>query len=267
VIELPAGVVRADGAPVSEIEATALAVLALAGVPNAPRAALGSAVLGAYSPASGWGDGRANLVCMQAVLELFRDPLPARIAITLRIDGKPVATGTLQRERARDPLTLHAVDVGAAGAHRWQVVAEPAVPGLGFSLALTRWVAWPPAPSGGVELAVTPPVRAALGVPASLAVQAQAPAAEPLSIDLQLPAGVQADRASLEELVEYRKLVRFEIDAASLRLWPQPLSAGEVFAASVKVIPTLRGQLQSGRSALTVAGTTVEVPPARWTID
>ena len=51
---------------------TALAVLALSGVKDAPLADLGTTLLGGYSIQLGWGDGRANLVAMQAVLSLFQ---------------------------------------------------------------------------------------------------------------------------------------------------------------------------------------------------
>ncbi|MBS1122346.1 MAG: hypothetical protein H6Q90_4574, partial [Deltaproteobacteria bacterium] len=55
------GVVRADGSVPSRAEATALAVLALAGDPKAPVADLGTTLLGSYTPVYGWGDGGANL--------------------------------------------------------------------------------------------------------------------------------------------------------------------------------------------------------------
>ncbi|MBW2735688.1 MAG: hypothetical protein JRH20_25160, partial [Deltaproteobacteria bacterium] len=97
-IKVPKGVVRADGSPPSTLEATALAILALEGVKGAPLADLGATLLAGYSPALGWGDGRANLVCMKAVLKVFREPLPGKIHIVLERGGEKVAEGSLQKE-------------------------------------------------------------------------------------------------------------------------------------------------------------------------
>ena len=65
------------------MEATALAILALDDAPAELLADLGAAVLAGYSPSAGWGDGRANLTCIQAVLQLFNEPVPDHVAIVL----------------------------------------------------------------------------------------------------------------------------------------------------------------------------------------
>src|SRR5690606_5042921 len=79
------GIVRADGLRPGVVEASALAVLALEGDPEAKDIIpeLAATVLAGYSPARGWGDGRANLVALEAVTRLFADPIPEGVAITL----------------------------------------------------------------------------------------------------------------------------------------------------------------------------------------
>src|SRR5207248_4731095 len=63
-VEVPAGVVRPDGATPDRAEVTALAILALGQGPQpAARLDLGAFLLSGYSPARGWGDGRSNFVC------------------------------------------------------------------------------------------------------------------------------------------------------------------------------------------------------------
>ena len=118
-LEVGEGVVRADGSAPTRAEATALAVLALDGDPKAPVADLGGTLLGTYSPDHGWGDGRANLVCMQAVLALFKTPVPEGVKITLLMDGKPITEGTLDRDSIKEVLALEAPAPGIAGEHEW----------------------------------------------------------------------------------------------------------------------------------------------------
>ncbi|MCK5800142.1 MAG: hypothetical protein KAI47_23290, partial [Deltaproteobacteria bacterium] len=150
IIALPRYVVRADGHRPSTVEATALAALALIDVPKAPVTDLGAAILSGYAPGRGWGDGRANLVCMKAALKLFRNPLPPKVTITLRHDGQEVATRALDSKHLRDVVTLAAPARGH-GTQRWTILADPAVPGLGFSMTLTDRVPWKKTKAGGIE--------------------------------------------------------------------------------------------------------------------
>lgn len=267
-LEVPAGIVRADGRAPQRAEATALAVLALLGDPKAPLADLGGTLLGAYSPERGWGDGRANLACMQAVLELFKTPVPEGVKITLLLDGAPVTQGTLDREALREVLALEAQAPGIAGAHEWKVVAEPAVPGLGFALALHGWVPWQKQPTtGGLEMTVTPsPVVAEVGKPITLALAAIAPSGTGLEIVQALPAGVQVDTPSLQALVDAGTITSFEVADGKLELSIPALEPGQTFGAAYKVIPTLAGTLRSAASTITARGTRYFVPPAAWIV-
>lgn len=265
------GVVRADGAAPGRAEATALAVLALEGDPQAAplRADLGATLLGAYAPARGWGDGRANLACMQAVLALFQAPLPASVTITLSLDGRQVASGTFDREKLRDVLVLEGlVGGGGAGAGAWRVAAEPAVPGLGYALALHSYVPWAQAPvRAGLELSVPAAVTAAAGRPTELTLSAIAPSGAELHVTHALPAGVQPDRPSLEALVTAGTVARFEVADGRVELYIDALDPGEVFTAKYRVIPTFAGRLQSGPSRIHMGGGyEAHAPPTKWTI-
>lgn len=270
-LAVPKGVVRTDGERPSEAEAAALAVLALGDDGKKSLLAdLGATVLAGYSPARGWGDGRANLVCMRAVLELFREPIPDNIQITLQRAGKTVAERALARSHVRDVLVLQAAagDPGSDDEQRWRIAAKPAVPGLGFSLALTDRVPWNEkrAAKGGVELSVVPPKAAAVGKPATLAVRAVAPSGKPLRVELELPAGVQLDRAQLDKLVRDERLAGYRLTDESLQLRAAALEPGKLLALALRVIPTLAGTVHSGPSSLRVATATIWDPPSSWTI-
>ena len=261
------GVVRADGTTPSIAEATALAVLALHGDASAPLADLGATLLGSYSPIHGWGDGRANLLCMQAVVELFKSPVPADVKITLTMDGKPVAEGTLDRAKLREVLALEAPAPGLAGSHTWAITAEPPVAGLGFSLALHSWVPWPKQTvQQGLELALPEALTGAVGKPIDVAVTAIAPAGMPLHIQQSLPAGVQIDTPSLQALVEAGTITRFAAADGKLDLHVAPLTPGQTFAAKYRVVPTLAGKLKSAASTIRSGAHEFHVPPTAWTI-
>ena len=268
------GVVRADGVAPNVAEATAMAVLALsadarsaATTDKAALADLGATLLGSYSPERGWGDGRANLACMRAVLVLFKDPVPADVKITLAMDGKPVVEGVLSRERLRDVLVLEAPAAGLAAAHTWTIAAEPPVPGLGYALALKSWVPWEKEPvHGGLELALPATVEGTVGIPAEIAITAIAPAAAPLHIQESLPAGVQVDTPSLDALVAAGTITRYEAADGKVDLYIGALVLGQTFSAKLRVIPTLAGKLHAPASELDGAGAEVHVPPTTWTI-
>jgi hypothetical protein len=268
VVVVPPGIVRADGVRPSAVEASALAILALRNErAGAPLADLGAAVVGGYSPARGWGDGRASLIAMQAVLELFRDPMPAQIRVTLARDGETVAEGTFDRRRLRELVVLEAEAGSASEAQRWTVSAVPPVAGLGFALTITDRVPWQKEERrGGVELEVKPPKALQVGRAAAVAVRATAPAGRPLAIELALPAGVQVDRRHLDQLVEGGGLVRYKAAAGQLELEAAPLAPAKPLAVEVRVIPTLAGTIWSGPSTVRVAGQELLIPPSAWTI-
>jgi hypothetical protein len=270
VLAVGEGVVRADGTAPSAMEATALAVLALQGDAQAPLADLGASLLGGYGFDRGWGDGSTNLLALRAVLELFDNPLPDQVKIQLLMDGALVTEGVLTptKDKLREVLALEAAvpAPGLAGAHEWKIVAEPAVPGLGFSLALQSWVPWEKEKGGGVELQVPERVTGAVGKPISLELSAVAPSGLALHIRHALPAGVSADRASLQALVDGGTLARFELADGRADLYANPLPPGKVLLVKYRAVATLAGTLRATASLFEVGDNTFHVPPTTWVI-
>ena len=269
-LEVGEGVVRADGTIPSRAEATALAILALtrdARTVEPKVADLGTYLLGSYLPAWGWGDGRTNLAAMQAVLQLFKAPLPKSVTITLAMDGKPIASGQFDSAKLRDVLVLDGPAAGFAGTHAWTLSAEPAVPGLGYSLALQGYVPWQKQPvQAGLELALPATVTGSVGKPIDMMLTAIAPSGIELHIQQALPAGVQVDRPSLEALLEAGTISRFVVADGKVDLYVSPLAPGATFNAKYRVIPTLAGKLQSAASLIEAGPTKYFVPPTLWTI-
>ena len=266
-LDVADGVVRADGTVPSRVEATALAVLALETEPGAALADLGTTLLGSYSVARGWGDGRVNLVAMRAVLALFRDPVPSAVTVTLAMDGQPIVRGTLDGAKLRDVLALDGAAAGLAAPHRFTLTAEPAVPGLGFALELDSWLPWgKPVPGAGLELVVPGRIDATAGAPIPVAITAVAPSGIALHIHQALPAGVQVDAPGLEGQVASGAIQRFTASDGALDLDVAPLAPGATFALTYRAIATLAGTLHTGASRIEAGGDRFEVPPATWMI-
>lgn len=269
-LDVEQGVVRADGVTPSSSEATAMAILALRDVKDAPLADLGTYLLSGYSAWRGWGDGRANLVALRAATQLFKDPVPDHVRITLSRDGQPVTSGDFDAKALERSLHLDADATGSAGAHEWTLAAEPAVPGMGYALQLVSYAPWHGADTQGLTLTTELPKAMHAGRPAVLELQAAVPTLMYAKLELPLPAGVQPDVAALDRLVAEQVITRFETEDGLLTLHFFQSTPGAVWKASVPVTPTLSGSLQSGPSRLVDehnvnrGGT---FAPLRWTIE
>ena len=269
-LPVEAGVVRADGLMPSVSEATAMAILALQDEKDAPLADLGTALLGGYSAYSGWGDGRANLVALRAAVRLFKDPVPAGVKISLERDGQLIATGTLDASALQDVLSIDADASGSAGAHQWTVRAEPAVPGLGYSLQLVSFAPWKDAAPGGIDLKTTLPASLKVGLPAEVKLLAAVPGGTAMKLELSLPAGVQPDSTSLTRLVTAGAVTRYESEDGLLTLHLPPQPNGAVWERTLSVVPTLAGSLHSGASSLSPelnAARKKEFAPLAWRVE
>jgi hypothetical protein len=266
VLRVADAVVRADGRPATSIEATALAILALDDPADAGlRADLGTAVLAAYRGASGWGDGRTNLVCLDAVLRLYADPVPEGVKVTLSLDGAPVAEATLDRARLREALSLSAP--APPGPHVWALAAEPPVPGLAYAVTLVAHVPWTTSgPTRGLELAVEAPREPRAGRPSEVVVRAAAPSGMPIAVVVGLPAGVQVDRDALDALVASDRLLAWDAADGRVSLTAPALAPGATLVLPIRVIPTLAGRLRAPASSLAAGGELHETPPALWVV-
>jgi hypothetical protein len=263
------GVVRADGLPPSIPEATALALLALRDDPASAAliSDVGASLLSSYDPERGFGDGQTNLLALAAVLSLFRDPLPPSVTVTLAQDGRALAERVLEGPKLREALAFEAPLATAAGRHVYEIRAQPPVAGLAYALALKGFVPWPrDPPKGGLELTVESPKEARVGRPVEIGLRAAAPAGLDITIRHALPAGVQADIASLDALVSAGTIQRYRREDGVVVFDVAARAAGQLFSARYRAIPTMAGTLTSGASVIRVSAGAHEVPPIRWVV-
>lgn len=270
-LPVPKGAVRPDGLVPSEIEATALAVLALKSDPEAKALLpdLGARLLSAYTPAAGFGDGRASLAALMAVLEIFKDPLPPKVQVRLLCDDRVIAQGVLQDRLLQEVLTLDAQALKVGGTHAWRVESQPAVPGLGYSLAIRYHTPWKlEAPKDGLELQVQRPTKLKVGRPIDVALAMSAPSL-PVKIRHAIPAGIQPDRLSLEALVSAGTITRFSVEDGAVLMYVPALVQGQSFVGRYRLVPTLSGSLRASASSVEVQGRESLVfytPPKVWEI-
>lgn len=260
---------RPDGSAASEVEATALAVLGLRDdqAAQALLPDLGTRLLSAYDPARGFGDGRTNLAALTAVLALFAQPLPQRVTVTLKQDGQPLGERVLEGAKLREVLAFEMPLPQARGKHRFELSAEPAVPGLGYALGFKVFVPWKTEPTApGLELSISAPRDARVGQPVDIQVEAAAPAGLPFRIRHALPAGVQPDLASLDALVSAGTVTAHHREDGAIILEVGPLAAGAAYTARYRVIPTLAGKLSASASTITAGTSRHELAPARWSV-
>ncbi|MBI1949125.1 MAG: hypothetical protein HYS27_25780 [Deltaproteobacteria bacterium] len=270
-LPVPSGVVRADGASPTEVEATALAVLALHDRPSASALLpdLGATLLGAWRPGAGFGDGATNVRAIEAVALLFTQPLPTKVTVTLSKDGKALATTTLEGDKLKEQASVSApVDV-AGGALALQVAADPPVPGLSYVVSVDGAVPWPaPPPDAGLALQAELPTLA-VGRASTITLRATAPGGAGLRIEHALPAGVDAVEASLQALVEAGTISSFERPEGKVVMVVPEREQGSAFVARYSVIPSLAGTLQPTASSSEIDGdesTRTYFPPRAWSI-
>lgn len=271
VLPVPEQVQRGDGRVPSLAESTALAALALAEDPQSADivADLAGSLLGLWRPSSGWGEGRADLLCTRAVTSLLREPLPEKIEIVLERDGVEVKRGSLSGARRTELLVLDSPGALARGSHDWTIRAEPALPGLGFSLSLTSHVPWPEPPAGqGVQSQIRLPQRLQIGRRVALGLDLAAPAQSALQVELALPAGVQVDAPALDALREAGRIQDWEDEDGLLRFTIPPQEA-TTWSADIGLIPTVAGTLHADalRVRLTARPDLVFATPSpTWTV-
>ena len=239
---------RLDGHRPRTLETTARAVAALAGDPSAADTVsdLGGGLMGSYDPRRGFGDGIAGMAVLDAFDRLFHEPLPERVELNLSIDGEIAQTRMLELGGGFAPQRMEVPAPSTPGSHRYTIQATPKVSGLAYSLERSAWLPWSTPEDAGFSVQVQTPTTATVGRPATVQVQAAAPAGERFELSIELPVGVELGEHRAAEglgvdLVSRQGVVTMEVD---------PLSEGQSFAVDLDLIPTMAGELQWGAASL-----------------
>jgi len=268
------GVVRADGQVPDAVEATARAVLALKDFPAASTVLpdLGASVLSSYRPGRGFGDGATNRVALLAVAEVFKDPLPQQVTVTVRAKTGDtdvvIGSETLQGARLHEVLSLSGLLPTLGDAVQVTLSSDPPLPGLSHVTSLSWSVPFaPPSAEAGLSLERELPRSLRVGTPADLLLRAVAPGGLPVTVVLGLPAGVDVVTRSLEALEEQGTIDSFTVVEGTVTLQAPARAQGELFVAKLVVVPTLAGAVRERLASVSAGGSEVFVPPLVWRID
>jgi hypothetical protein len=261
---------RGDGASPNRAEAAAMVALALHKQGDKDGAAAWAGeVLAAWRPGWGWGDGRADRLAMEALVAVLGGGLPEQVTLRLALSGSPVWETTLTGDQLRE-VNFYDLPLPTGGAEgEWTVEAVPAVPGAAWSLRARSEVPHrTPAPNSGLEIAFQLPAKLVRGQPIESVLELGTATGTAPEIKLELPAGVEADPARLEQLRGQGLLTGFDTSDGLLKLNLAP-------AASTRVVLPLQfrarfaGRLQSGPIRIAPAAgaaPAVAVLPQIWSI-
>jgi hypothetical protein len=247
---------RIDGRRPGTTECTAWALLALKSQDAEPELVsdLAAALLGAYRPGRGFGDGLAGLAALEALALVFDQPLPESVQVSLSVDGQELLSQDMNLAGNFAPLVVGAPGPAVAGPHSYRIEASPAVPGLAFTLTQTAYLPWEGDPgSEGFSLRVDASSAVAVGETLPCRLQAAVPGGEPFELELELPAGVEVEQRSLQALVNQGAITAFDTSQGRLEISGPALASGAVFDAVVELVPTLSGSLGWGGASLALA--------------
>jgi hypothetical protein len=264
------GVVRADGQGPDPVEATARAIMALQDFPAASAVLpdLGAFVLSSYRPGRGFGDGATNRVALLAVAEVFKDPLPQQVTVTVKANDVVIGTEVLQGDRLHDVLTVSGALATLGESVQVSLSSDPPLPGLSFVVGVDWSVPLaPPSAEAGLSLERELPKTLRVGVPVDVTLRAVAPGGQPMTVTLGLPAGVDAVARSLEKLQEGGTIDSFTVVDGTITLQVPARAQGELFVARVQAVPTLAGTVRERQVSVSVGGSEVFMPPMVWRIE
>ncbi len=247
---------RLDGRAPGTVETTAWALLAMAEQDGQQDLVsdLAAALLGSYRPGRGFGDGLTGLATLEALAQVFDEPLPETVKVRLTVDGQELLERDMTLAGNYAPLIAKAPAPALAGPHRYEIEATPAVPGLAFTLTQTAYLPWKgDTGSDGFGLKVTLEGTPTVGETLPCRLQAAVPGGEPFEVELELPAGVEVERSSLQALLDQGSITAFDTSRGHLEISGPALASGAVFDATVELVPTLAGELGWGGAALALA--------------
>lgn len=258
-VALPEGILRADGRPVTQTDA--LAAIAIVSDPEQSRP-LAAAVIAAYSPARGFGDGVTGALALEALDVLGEAEVPDTLEVRLLIDGEVVERHVLNKAALGETAVLKA-PAPLTGSHRYAVEADGVWPGLAWHLDLESYVPWDgDAGPEGLDIEVDHG-ELAFGRSTLVSVTAAVPRGEGVVIEHSPPVGFVIDETSVVGgVVE-------SVDDSGVRVRVDAGHGGFV-TVEYSGVPTLRGQLTTGPATVALLSDRDLVkaaPPEVWSLN
>ena len=237
-----------------DVEATALAAMALRRAGDLPRARKAVAWLHAHQTAAGqWGATQGNALALRAIGELAASGTQgdAPGALTVRVDGELVHQATVD-PGATDPVTFDLGPYLSVGAH----TVDLRLDGLSVPYAVEAgWTTTLPDsdPDRRVDLDVDfASTRATLGgtvrATATLTNRTQSVVPDPIA-RLGLPAGLEADPRQLEAMKRRGEIAFFELRPREVTVYWDGIGVGEVHHVALDLTATAAGRFTAPASS------------------
>lgn len=253
------------GAP-SRAEMLAWTVFALQGAPENSKgvvsADFAALLLQGWSPERGFGAGRADALCLSAVIEALGGA-PAALEVSLLLEGQPVASATLDPSQPFVPARLSAETQGQDVSVT--LSSSFGVPGLSFLATRTSYVPWSEQDRlSGVEVEVeSGPLR--VGVEGELKVTLSAPSGASVRLELPLPSGTAAGEEAQGLALEAGASLVERSDR--LEVWTRAFEPGEVMEIRIPVVPSFAGRFGTAPMLVSTGGTApVALRPIPWQV-
>lgn len=257
---VPGNAQSAWGGRPSQAEMLAVGALALADSDVEWKGDLVAELMSRYDAHRGFGAGRADVLALEAVARLMPGA-DAPVEVSLHVEGKELARGTVDPSQPKVPAVLVAAPDGA---ERFELVLGSDAPGLAWSATLASWVPWT-----GEEALPGVEVEARLssliaGREGSLTLSVAAPSGASVTVEQGLPAGIHIDEERLASLSGM--LTAWEVHPDRVRLTTRPFQAGEVMDLGLTVQPTFAGSFQTAPLTVTAGGRSEALKPLTWVV-
>ncbi len=241
----------------SRAESLAVASMALSDRDDLDwRGDLVSELLQSWSADRGFGAGALDPVALQAVRDGL-GTIDGPVQISVAIDGKQVASGSVDPSQPHLPAVLEAQQGGEV-----TVSAEPSVPGLVFVATHTAWKPFTGAeqlPGVEVEIASGPLVAGQQG---TLTLTAAAPSGANLEIVQGIPVGTSVELPSATRAL----VLEHRVEADRVVMKTRAFNAGEIMDLKLDVTPQYAGRMSTRPLELAASGQYAVLAPFVWTV-
>ncbi len=257
-VELPAGVLRPDGDLATQTDALAAAAVVL---DDDEARVLSAAVIAAYAPGRGFGDGLTSLLALEALEKLGEAEVPEELEVRLLIDDEVVERHVLKKSALGETAVLRA-PAPLSGEHRYAIEADGVWPGLAWHLDVDLFVPWDgEAGPEGLDIEVEHG-ELAFGKSTNVALIVAVPKGEAVVLRHAPPVGFVVD----EESITGGTVISVDDGGVTVRV-----EAGHDGFVTVEYqgVPTLRGELSTGPATVALSSDpdlVKAVPPEVWSL-
>lgn len=265
-LSVPVGVLNPWGNAPSRAEVLAWVVLALGAGPSPPDGPQAgdfvTQLMSNWSPASGFGAGRADVVALEAVMTALGE-IPGAVEVTLALDGQIIDKATLDPSQPHVPARLLANPSGRDA--EITVASSFGVPGLAWLATRRSYIPWGDRSSRpGIEVLVDSDTLS-VGAEGQVTFTVVGPSGSTVTLSQSLPSGALLGEQASARAALLGATLRERTDRVEITT--RPFEPGEIFTLSLPVTPAFAGRFQTAPLLVSVDGDApVPLRPMIWQV-